>query len=183
MVGLTKNTADRLGTPKLTARVEFEWGNIMNTEGLQRWIDAQVQALNPDSFIAQLALFAAVICGTLLVAAAARQLSQIFPLQRYREAEPQTAALPQMAAEKPIQPQAAPALKSTSSQDGDSTTFSTNFDLSSRQKKKFTKAKPKKFYANIEKAPSDPMFLPPFDTNVPYRDRLAMIGSGKETQA
>ena len=159
----------------------------MNSEGLQRWIDAQVQALNPDSFMAQLALFLAVICVSLLAAAAARQIARMFPLERHggtkREAVVRPVPAPQMADARPAPAVSGlVALRSTAAPDTDKMVLTTFCDLSSRQKKKFIKAKPKKFYANLEKAPSDPMFLPPFDANVPYRDRLAMIGSNKGVQ-
>ena len=154
----------------------------MNSEGLQRWIDAQVQALNPESFMAQLALFLVVICVSLLAAAGARQLSRIFPLKRHRGTARQPAEMPQMA-KTSVTLKTPVALKSTTSAELDGAGPTPNWALSSRQKKKYTKTKPKKFYANIEKAPSDPMFLPPFDANVPYRDRLAMIGSNKGSQA
>ena len=156
----------------------------MNSEGLQRWIETQVQTLNPESFMAQLGLFLTVILVSLLAAAGVRQLSRVFPLKRHGGTARQPAAMPQMAGspEERSATKVAVSLKSTATTNAEVIGLTTISDLSSRQKKKFIKAKPKKFYANIEKAPSDPMFLPPFDTNVPYRDRLAMIGSNKGPQ-
>ena len=156
----------------------------MNSEGLQRWIDAQIIAWNPDTFLAQILLLVGVILTALLLAAAMRQVARLLPVGRN---QPQVKLAPeaQKAAVEKAQPRLtiehSAALKSTAAAGAAYRSVAASGDLSSRQKKKYTKARPKKYYSNIEKAPSDPMFLPPYDTNVPYRDRLAMIGSGKGT--
>ena len=145
----------------------------MNNEGLRYWIEAQVQALNPESFVGQLSLFAGVIAAALLIAALIRQFSKTFPLERTVHGAPATVMT--RAEVLPLG-----ALKSTAATELTYRQQSALLDLSNRKKKKIVKTRPKKAYLTIEKAPSDPMFLPPFDTAVPYRDRIAMIGTHKD---
>ena len=143
----------------------------MTIEGLQYWIEAQIQALNPESFLGQLGVFVAVIGGSLLIAALVRQFSKALPLSRGAPQMPQFSK-PEVIPQRAI-------LKSTTGAEFAYRQQATALALSTRQKKKAIRHKPKKYYLTIEKAPSDPMFLPPYDTTVPYRDRLAMIGNHK----
>lgn len=142
----------------------------MTSEGLRYWIDTQLLAMLPESVTGQFVVLMVVIVATLCLAALFRAFARIFPIER-----PGGSAGDQVA--QPIRLPAS-ALKSTPLGEVNGRSASKSLDLSSRQKKKMVKIKPKKNRTAGETGP-DPMFLPPYDTNVPYRDRIAMIGAGK----
>lgn len=142
----------------------------MTSEGLRYWIDTQLLAVLPESVTGQFVMLMVVIAATLCLAALFRVFARTFPIER-------TGARP---VDQVAQPSRLPesALKSTPSSEVNGRAASKALDLSSRQKKKVVRTKPKKNRTTGESGP-DPMFLPPYDTNVPYRDRIAMIGAGK----
>lgn len=141
----------------------------MSSEGIQSWIDGQLALVNPENFAGQIGALVLVIVGALIVAAVFRQLSIIFPLDR------PGAGVSKVPVSRPLTEPSA--LRSTAPNKQSERRKIADLDMSSRQKRKIVRTKPKKNYPTIEKAPSDPMFLPPYDTNVAYRDRIAMVGS------
>ncbi len=143
----------------------------MSFNQLGYWIDGQVQALGVDGISGQLGVFALVLIVALLIAALIGRLSRILPLDRPGASVADKA--PTIVAARPSVEIAATRAAAASPELRSLTIESRS---SARPKKKKVKATPKRYAIGLDDHPSDPMFLPPFDAAVPYRDRISAAG-------